>query len=547
MSNPTSRQDFETSLSRKKIKNSRIVEKQTLDSDKASLPRRQNVIGGNLSGVSQTKRFGWLRRFGDSNITLWALVIVIALILAAFLWPQAEGDITKEVTRKLNPNNVIAIDDKIAFEASTGKASFTNINDKARADAYRAQDKIDQQVAEMLRQADQYLRSRQFTLPAGANAVSMYKKVLKIRPENSTALANLEKIRRHYEFRGVSALENNDPDTAESNLSRLSAIDKRSEEYTNLAADIADYRSSLALSNYLSNAKTALQQGDLFEPENESAIFYAVKALELDQNNIEAKTLLESISDQLVELANDKILSRNFSKAASIISVVKENTPDHKSIPLLDAMLSKAMERPTTKEPPIESTRESSAKAKEAKNTTKTPTRQANEQAEFDLQYLRQGLASYQSEDYGTAIALLQPLADKGISRAQIKLAIMNYLGLGFDQNIDKSQKIVNDALPAIRRFANEGRGWAQSALGELYEYGLVLPRDLSEAIYWYRTAADSGEASAQFHLGTLYELGNGVTQSRETAIEWYRLAASKAHPRASRKLINLGIKSSTN
>ena len=123
----------------------------------------------------------------------------------------------------------------------------------------------------------------------------------------------------------------------------------------------------------------------------------------------------------------------------------------------------------------------------------------------------------------------------------------MNYLGLGFDQNIDKSQKIVNDALPAIRRFANEGRGWAQSALGELYEYGLVLPRDLSEAIYWYRTAADSGEASAQFHLGTLYELGNGVTQSRETAIEWYRLAASKAHPRASRKLINLGIKSSTN
>ena len=547
MSNPTSRKDLEAALSRNKIKKDKTIAKEALENDSSTLPRRQNVIGGNLSGVSQNKRFSWLRRFGDSNITLWALGIVVTLIVAAFLWPQAEGDITEEVKRKLNTNDVIAIDDKIALEASTGKASFTNDNDKARADAYRAEDKIDQQVTEMLKQADQYLRSRQFTLPAGANAVSVYNEVLSIRPANATALSNLEKIRRHYEFRGVSALEDNDLETAQNNLTRLGTIDTNSDEYVNLAADIASYRFNLALSENLRNASNAFQEGNLLQPENESAIHFANKVLELDQDNAEAKALLERVSDQLVEQANDKILTRKFSEAETIITAVKENTPNHNSIPLLDAMLSRAKETPAPQESTSETDSNDLGNSSEAINESKTPKRQASEQAQFDIQYLRQGLASYQAEDYESAIALLQPLADKGISRAQIKLALMNYLGLGFDQDISTAQRIVNDALPAIRRFANEGRGWAQSDLGQLYEYGLVLPRDLSEAIYWYRSASDSGDASAQFHLGTLYELGNGVTKDRETAIEWYQLAASKAHPRASRKLINLGVTGSSN
>ena len=93
---------------------------------------------------------------------------------------------------------------------------------------------------------------------------------------------------------------------------------------------------------------------------------------------------------------------------------------------------------------------------------------------------------------------------------------------------------------PAIQAFAAEGRAWAQSDLGSLYEDGLVLPRDYKEAFFWYRASAEQGYAGAQTNLGILYARGLGVSSSRRTAIEWFEKAAAQGDAAAVRNLESL-------
>jgi TPR repeat protein len=73
--------------------------------------------------------------------------------------------------------------------------------------------------------------------------------------------------------------------------------------------------------------------------------------------------------------------------------------------------------------------------------------------------------------------------------------------------------------------------------MGELYEEGQSVPRDLSKAVYWFRMSADRGLALAQNELGKLCEAGAGVPQDKSAALRWYFVAAEAGNSQA---LINL-------
>jgi TPR repeat protein len=175
-------------------------------------------------------------------------------------------------------------------------------------------------------------------------------------------------------------------------------------------------------------------------------------------------------------------------------------------------------------------------------SSNRTPSSVAREREQFDRRYLQRGLDAYYRGDYDEAAALLQPLADKGVSRAQFRIGYMYYLGRGFERDRAKADQIIRAALPAVQKFADEGRGWAQSDIGSLYEDGLVLPRDYGEAIYWYRSAAEQGYPGAQTNLGVMYARGLGVSASRKTAVEWFQRAAKQGDIAAIRNLEAMGI-----
>ena len=555
MSSPLSRLEIEAAVAGNNKPSKRQQSPASIDDTEFESPRRQNVIGGTLSGISQSRRFRLVRRFSDSNIFIWVGGAVTLLILMAFLWPQKESAIT-EVAKTLDENRVIALDDTASTEASTGKASFTRFTDKARADEYRAEDKIDQKVDALLDKADQLLQVRKFTQPRSENATIIYKQVLELRPANNRALSNLEKIRKHYEFRGVSALNEDNLEVAKENLRKMTYVDADSQEYNNLASDIQSYTVDQQVKSLIGKARTAIEGNKLVDPEQDNAIYYLQQALKFRPNNQDASAGIQQVSDLIVDQANNEILAGRLDRSRFLLNKVQEVNPDHQSIPLLEAMFVQASNPPDPQssqlsqknvaEPeantPLASNLEelSSSENANASSSQKTPTRQANEQALFDEQYLREGLASFYSDDYVKANALLAPLADKGIARAQIKLGYMQFFGLGSAANPQRALSIIQAALPALRKFANEGRAWAQSDLGDLYKEGIVLPKDISEALYWYRSAADNGYSAAQTQLGDMYQTGIGVTRNTATAQQWYQRAATQGNERARQKLFAL-------
>lgn len=61
------------------------------------------------------------------------------------------------------------------------------------------------------------------------------------------------------------------------------------------------------------------------------------------------------------------------------------------------------------------------------------------------------------------------------------------------------------------------------------------------EACRWYRLAADQGEAGAQRQLGDMYEFGWGIEKNIPMARHWYELAAGQGDPLAQNALRLMG------
>jgi TPR repeat protein len=103
---------------------------------------------------------------------------------------------------------------------------------------------------------------------------------------------------------------------------------------------------------------------------------------------------------------------------------------------------------------------------------------------------LEDGVAAYKTREFDKAVQLLKPLADKGVPEAQEKI-------------------------------------------GRLFERGMGLPKDFTQAEYWYRQAAEKGDPAAQARLGFMYRIGEGVTRDPKQAAKWYALSAAKGNPLA--------------
>jgi TPR repeat protein len=58
--------------------------------------------------------------------------------------------------------------------------------------------------------------------------------------------------------------------------------------------------------------------------------------------------------------------------------------------------------------------------------------------------------------------------------------------------------------------------------LGQLFEGD---KKDSQTALYWYKKAAEGGYAFAQARLGQMYEHGDGLPRNIEQAKSWYKKA----------------------
>ena len=75
---------------------------------------------------------------------------------------------------------------------------------------------------------------------------------------------------------------------------------------------------------------------------------------------------------------------------------------------------------------------------------------------------------------------------------------------------------------------AKAGESWSQYCLGNQYEVGKGVKKDLAQAIYWYRKSAEQGDVDGQSALASLYFEGPMEVRDLAQGDHWLRKAAEQ-------------------
>ena len=97
----------------------------------------------------------------------------------------------------------------------------------------------------------------------------------------------------------------------------------------------------------------------------------------------------------------------------------------------------------------------------------------------------------------------------------------------------------MDPALTELYRKAEAGNPQSMYDLGLDYHFGKGVPKDVTQAVVWFRKAAEAGNDQAMNDLGVCYENGMGVAIDYHQATDWYRKAAEDGYGVS---MVNLAI-----
>lgn len=82
------------------------------------------------------------------------------------------------------------------------------------------------------------------------------------------------------------------------------------------------------------------------------------------------------------------------------------------------------------------------------------------------------------------------------------------------------------EAFSLLRSEAEAGNSEAQCLMGNMYQLGLGVEKNISAAINWYLRASERGHAIAANNLGGIYLAGDdSIPRSPQQAEKWYSRA----------------------
>ncbi|WXT99885.1 MAG: Sel1-repeat-containing protein YbeT [Catillopecten margaritatus gill symbiont] len=85
-----------------------------------------------------------------------------------------------------------------------------------------------------------------------------------------------------------------------------------------------------------------------------------------------------------------------------------------------------------------------------------------------------------------------------------------------------------------IIELANQNDADGQYELGLMYELGVGVEQDLTQAFNWYQKSANQQQAKAQYNLGIFFALGKGVEKDITQSKHWIRCANKNGYSGAS-------------
>ncbi|UXN03272.1 tetratricopeptide repeat protein [Bartonella sp. HY406] len=114
--------------------------------------------------------------------------------------------------------------------------------------------------------------------------------------------------------------------------------------------------------------------------------------------------------------------------------------------------------------------------------------------------------------------------ANNGYATAQAQLGYEYQTGKRVEQNYQQALDWYFKALDWYFKAAGQNNSFAQYHIGEMYDLGLGVHKDLAKAAIWYQKSAKSGDVSAfyaQSMLIGMYEKGLGVKKDYTKAYIW--------------------------
>ncbi|KAG2381551.1 hypothetical protein C9374_005935 [Naegleria lovaniensis] len=84
-----------------------------------------------------------------------------------------------------------------------------------------------------------------------------------------------------------------------------------------------------------------------------------------------------------------------------------------------------------------------------------------------------------------------------------------------------------------LERAAHQGHAQAQYLLGDMYQHGREMERNLSTARHWYERAAQQGHDQAQNNLAYMLKMGEGGKKDLSLAFEWFDKSAQQGNSEA--------------
>jgi len=80
----------------------------------------------------------------------------------------------------------------------------------------------------------------------------------------------------------------------------------------------------------------------------------------------------------------------------------------------------------------------------------------------------------------------------------------------------------------------------AQFQTGVIYERGIGIEQNQTQAAQWYERAAQQGHVDAQYNIAIMYASGYGVAADEGLAMMWLARAAKQKDPEARRLLLKI-------
>ena len=193
-----------------------------------------------------------------------------------------------------------------------------------------------QKVNSLLKKAGELITSGKYYDKFGKGALSIYQQVLSIDSANTAAKNGINNVGQHYLLRAGQFINDKDFAQANESLEIVNSIDPGfpglKEALRRLSENIDNEKKFKKVEIFLGQAGTALKQGQIYEPEQKSAIFYYQNVLKLDPDNVTAQQGLFKIADTLIDGAQAAIKESDTKGAGTLIRIVESIDPDNSAI-----------------------------------------------------------------------------------------------------------------------------------------------------------------------------------------------------------------------